>query len=115
MTSFQIPVNYAVEYDEGEVLVASDADISIIAHHAARFIPECFAPPEQSKFPYPMYLIGLAKEWVFEAPFAAVPISMASCPVSGWGDNTGQEFSPEDVEFLLGLFKKNEDETTNPA
>ncbi len=115
MDSTQVPVNYAVESDEGEVIVASDSDVSIIAHHAARFVPECFAPTERSKFPYPMYLVGLAAEWVFDAPFATIPISMASCPVVGWGDNTGQEFSPEDVEFLQGLFKKSEDETSDPT
>jgi molybdopterin/thiamine biosynthesis adenylyltransferase len=115
LTSSQGPADYAVETDEGDVLVASDADISIIAHHAARFVPECFASPERAKYPYSMYLIGLAREWVFEAPFATVPISMESCSAAGWGDNTGQEFSPEDVEFLLGLFKKSEDETSDPT
>jgi molybdopterin/thiamine biosynthesis adenylyltransferase len=105
------PENYAAETEDGDVLVASDADISIIAHHAARFVPDCFTPPEQSKFPYSMYLIGLAKGWVFEAPFATIPISMESYSVTGWNDGSKTELMPEETEFLIGLLQKGKNAT----
>ena len=100
--------NYAAETENGEVLVASDADISIIAHHAARFVADCFVSPESSKFPNSMYLIGLAKGWVFEAPFATIPISTASNSVDGWNDGKEEEIGPADAEFLLGLIQKSD-------
>ena len=85
-------VDYATEAEDGEVLVASDADIAVIAHHAARFIPDCFVPPHHSRFPHSMYLIGLARGWVFEAPFATIPISMAAYAVAGWGNGSEKGF-----------------------
>ena len=100
--------NYAAETEEGDVLVASDADIAIIAHHAARFVPDCFTSLERSKFPNSMYLIGLAKGWVFEAPFATIPISMASYTVAGWNIINKPELEPENAEFLLGLIQKHD-------
>jgi hypothetical protein len=109
------PENYAVEIEDNEVLVASDADVAIIAHNAARFVPDCFFPPEQSKFPYSMYLIGLAKGWVFDAPFSTIPISMESYSVADWNEGKQTELSPEDVEFLLQLLKASENATPNTA
>jgi len=108
-----VPGNYAVETEEGEVLVASDADITIIAHHAARLVPDCFTPPERSNFPYSMYLIGLAKSWVFEAPFDTIPISMVSYSVEGWDNDQKQELGPEEIQFLSDLIEKDHDATSN--
>lgn len=105
------PENYAAEAEDGEVLVASDADIAIIAHHAARLVPDCFTQTERSKFPYSMYLIGLTKGWVFEAPFATIPISMESYTVEGWGNGKKQELGTEDMQFLSDLFEKDHDAT----
>jgi molybdopterin/thiamine biosynthesis adenylyltransferase len=108
-----IPGNYAIETEEGDVLVASDADVAIIAHHAARLVLDCFTPPERSNFPYSMYLIGLAKGWVFEAPFETIPISMELYSVVGWNNDKEQEFGPEDIQFLSDLLKKDDDATSN--
>jgi molybdopterin/thiamine biosynthesis adenylyltransferase len=107
------PENYAVETEDGEVSVASDADVAIIAYNAARFVPDCFSPPEQSKFPFSMYLIGLAKGWVFDAPFSTIPISMESYLVADWNERKETELSSEDVEFLLGLLKARENASAN--
>jgi hypothetical protein len=108
-----VPHKYAIETEEGEVLVASDADIAIIAHHAARLVSDCFTPPESSSFPWSMYLIGLAKGWVFEAPFATIPISMESYSVEGWDNGKKQELGTEDIQFLSDLFEKDDDATSN--
>jgi sulfur-carrier protein adenylyltransferase/sulfurtransferase len=45
-------VNYSQEFSDGEVLVASDADVSVISAHAARFVPDCFLSAESSAFPH---------------------------------------------------------------
>lgn len=108
-----VPGNYAIETEEGKVLVASDADITIIAHHAARFVPDCFTPPECSIFPYSMYLIGLIKGWVFEAPFDTRPISMESISLKGWDNGKKQELGPEDIQFLYDILKLDDNATSN--
>jgi molybdopterin/thiamine biosynthesis adenylyltransferase len=107
--------NYATETDGGEVLVASDADIAIIAHHAARFVPDCFTPAERSRFPNSMYLVGLAKGWVFEAPFVNVPISMQSFSAAGWSNGKQTEITADSAEFLLGLLQKPDNATARTA
>lgn len=105
--------DYAAEINNGEVLVASDSEISIIAHHAARFVPDCLVEPTRSKFPHSMYLIGLANAWVFEAPFVNVPISMAAYSTESWGDGKDAQVGPENAEFLLGLIQKHDDATAS--
>lgn len=100
--------NYAAENEDGEVLVASDAEVAIIAHHAVRFVTDSFIPPERSRFPYSMYLIGLAESWVFEAPFAAIPISTASYPAKDWDNGEKQELDPKSLQFLLDMLKRHE-------
>jgi len=93
--------------------VASDADIAIVAHHAVRFVPDCFTAPGCSKFPYSMYLIGLTKGWVFEAPFDTRPISMESYSVEGWDNDKKKELEPEDVKFLCDILKEDDSATSN--
>ena len=106
--------NYATENADGEVMTASDADIAVIAHHAARFVSDCFNPPERSNFPYSMYLIGLLKEWVFEAPFVTIPISMHSYTAAGWNNNKSEAMEIEDWQFLMRLIQKR-DHAANSA
>lgn len=68
--------DYTTEESDGRIYAASDADVSIIAHHAARFAVDTLLEQEQSEYPYSMYLIGLAQWWVFDAPFHTIPIAM---------------------------------------
>jgi len=67
--------DYAAEDSSGNILAASDADTGVIANHAARFAADTLLGRDPSTYPYSMYLIGLAKWWVFEAPFATIPIA----------------------------------------
>ena len=102
----RVPGNYAAETEEGEVMVASDAEIAVIAHSAARLVQDCLSPSERSEFPHSMYLMGLAKSWIFEAPFDTIPISMESFSPAGWHKGDGKEPTPEDQQFLVELIKK---------
>ena len=67
--------DYGTQDKEGNILTASDADVAIIAHHLSRIAADTLLSPEVSQYPYSLYLIGLAKDWVFEAPFATIPIA----------------------------------------
>lgn len=107
--------NYGAENEEGEIYQASDADVSIIAHHAARLAADTVLTTENSSYPYSMYLIGLAEGWVFEAPFATIPIATSHLlqlePETTEETNAASE--RENAEFIVSLIKKLD--ATNPS
>ena len=106
-----LPQDYAAENSEGDVLIASDADVAIIAHHAARLAIDCLVSEGTSRFPYSLYLVGLTTGWVFEAPFATIPISAKAIqPAEGTG-GPDTSMGPDVVEFVLGLCGKTDDES----
>lgn len=65
---------YSHTNNEGQVFIASDADISVIASHMTRFVIDTILTPDQSIFPYSMYVIGLSNGWIFSQPFDTKPI-----------------------------------------
>ena len=81
--SLQVAQDYAVENADGEVLTSSDADVGVLAHHAARLASDTLLYTDISKYPHSMYLIGLAEAWVFDAPFSTIPIATAALPAAG--------------------------------
>lgn len=56
--------------------VADDADVGVIAAHAARMAIDLLIQRVPSAFPYSVYIIGLAKGWIFEQPFETYPIDV---------------------------------------
>jgi molybdopterin/thiamine biosynthesis adenylyltransferase len=101
--------NYTVEADGGDVLAASDADVGVIAHHATRFAADTLIGRVPSDYPYSMYLIGLAKWWVFEAPFATIPIatSYLKQEESAAEQNAAEGGDENDnVAFIVSLLEK---------
>lgn len=93
---------YAAEGEDGEPLVASDADVGIIAGHAAALALDTMLRPDASAYPNSMYLVGLAEGWLFTQPFHNVPVSMDDLP-----EETGKVADPEAEsegwKFLLEL------------
>lgn len=61
---------------EETALVADDADVTAIAAHAARLAIDTLIARAPSTFPNSVYLIGLAKHWIFDAPFDTYPIDV---------------------------------------
>lgn len=96
--------DYAAER-EGRVIVASDAEAGVIAHHAIRFVADCLVE-EQSKFPYSMYLIGFEMAWVFQAPFDVIPLSMDNYSAAGWTENQNQPVPESEINFLAELIER---------
>lgn len=88
----------------GRILAASDADVGVIAAIAAQLALDTLLAREPSAFPHSLYLIGLARAWVFEAPLQVVPIATdhlrgADTPAA---PDPGQ--LDANVEFLKSLF-----------
>lgn len=70
---FKTAGGYEVE-DNGRVLTATDADVTVLAGHAGQLALDTLLEREPSAYPYSMYLVGFTRAWVFEAPFHTVPI-----------------------------------------
>lgn len=106
--------DYGLDSGGDEVQIASDADIALISHHAVRFVQDCFGTPSHSRFPYSMYLVGLVEGWIFPAPFATIPISMESFPVTTGPDNQ-DSLGADNAAFLAELLRKSADATDSSS
>jgi hypothetical protein len=102
--------NYSDTVDE-KTLTASDADVAIVAHHAARLALDSLLASADSQYPYSMYLIGLSTAWVFTAPFDTIPISVGPLDAGHPDRPSAADPSPDDIEFLRGLLAKRKDAT----
>lgn len=93
----------AIDYGggPGAPLIADDADVTVIASHAARMGIDMLIPRSPSMFPNSVYMIGLAKGWIFEQPFETHPIEVGPPVVS----ESPTEIDPKVVnEELLKIF-----------
>lgn len=100
-----VSTDYTAQDVDGRVLVASDADVSIIAHHAAALAIDTILQRDPSLYPYSMYLIGLAEWWVFSAPFHTIPIAIEQFRVIGAEADTLSEEHADNVAFLMTLLE----------
>jgi len=68
----------AVDYGStsDEPMVADDADVSVIAAHAARMSIDLLIPREPSAYPDSVYMIGLSKQGIFNSAFETYPIEV---------------------------------------
>jgi molybdopterin/thiamine biosynthesis adenylyltransferase len=100
--------DYGTENENGVIYQASDSDVAIIAHHAARLATDTALTTDNSTYPYSMYLIGLDKAWVFEAPFATIPIATAHLLQSKLEvtEEIHAALDNENTEFIGSLIKK---------
>jgi len=98
--------DYAAENADGHVLSASDADVGILAYHATRLAVDTLLGREPSMFPYSMYLLGLARSWVFKAPFDTIPIETGHLLREQSTDSVPSEVLSDNVAFLTDLLEK---------
>jgi hypothetical protein len=68
---------YAVE-DDGQVLVASDADVGALAASMTQFALDAMCAGSDSQYPVAAYLMGYKKAWEFKQPFDTIPIDCTS-------------------------------------
>jgi molybdopterin/thiamine biosynthesis adenylyltransferase len=110
-----VATDYTTENAEGQVLTASDTDVAIIAHHAARLAVDTLVHTERTTYPYSMYIIGLEQWWVFDAPLHTIPIATEEFRRAEpefeevWKDES------DNIQFLRNLIKKETDATPSSA
>jgi hypothetical protein len=96
--------DYGLQTDTGAVLVASDADVAVVAHHVVRMASDALvnSVPEHEA---PIYLIGLSKWWIFRAPFDTLALSI---PREQWPPPQAgsQDEIQAGVEFVRALVEK---------
>lgn len=68
-------IDYGSEHDE-QAMIADDTDVSVISAHLSRMALDTLRSPDQSDYPESAYLIGLRKEWIFEAPFETRAVTL---------------------------------------
>jgi molybdopterin/thiamine biosynthesis adenylyltransferase/ubiquitin-protein ligase len=103
----EAPFKNATDYDgtEEQPLVAYDSDVGFVATALTRLAIDTALSRDPSEFPYSVYLMGMRREWIFEAPFDTRPVAVQG---GGWkcDENAG---SREDrlvvVEALLKMYE----------
>lgn len=109
---------YAMEMFDGEVLIASDAEVNIIANYLTRFAIDIVLEKEPSLFPYSLYLIGLQAAWIFREPFYTIPIDTSELLEQKNNSvlipTPSQDVIQENLNFLNLLFNATDD-NANPS
>jgi sulfur-carrier protein adenylyltransferase/sulfurtransferase len=94
-------------------LIADDADVTVIAAHAARMAIDTLIPREPSTFPYSTYIIGLAKGWIFENPFETYPIDVGPPENSSSESEINPLEAVAELKRLFQLFSERRNATTD--
>lgn len=99
--------DYNSQTPEGPTLIASDADVSVIAGHASRLALDTLMPPSASEFPHPAYVIGLAQDWIFCEPFDVHPFDYTN--EGTWDTEITQGQAKKAIERIVSILERNPD------
>lgn len=100
---------YGVERQNAPPLVADDADVAVIAAHAARFaLDTLLREPDQSAFGAPVYMIGLKKGWIFSGPFDTAPVGYSA--EGSWSSEAPADHAEKLKALADALFPDKKDE-----
>jgi len=96
-------------------LIADDADVALIAAHAARMAIDVLVRPEASRFPHPAYLIGLSEVWIFKEPMDVRPIDFLA--EGQWREEVDERAASEALNYIIGLLQgqKGSDDSESGA
>lgn len=111
------PFKNTAGYDgtEEQPLVAYDSDVGFVATALTRLAIDTALSQHSSEFPYSVYLLGMRREWIFEAPFDTRPVAVQGL---GWerGEDAGTgEDRHAVVEALLRMYEGQKRADADPA
>lgn len=89
--------------------IADDADVTVIAGHAARIAIDLLIPRSTSIFPHSVYLIGLAEGWIFDQPFETHPIDIGLPPAAESEEPLDAEEAEAELNRIVQLFVEYKD------
>ena len=115
LPEIQETVDYTTVNNDGETIVASDADVTLIAANATRMALDILIKREPSDFPYSLYLIGLSRGWIFDQPFHTIPINLPEVQPAVTESELSEDKANENRDFIeqLILKQKNENSSTD--
>lgn len=97
---------YTAAGPDEQILIASDADVSVIAASTTQIALDTLLEREPSAYPYPAYLIGLVRSWIFEQPFHVLPITCtADCNWSNLVQTDDATYN-EGAQFIRQLLEE---------
>lgn len=67
---------YAAKEPAGDVHIATDADVSVIAAILTELVLDVLLARQPARFPHSLYLVGLARAWIFSAPLHVIPLEV---------------------------------------
>jgi hypothetical protein len=89
--------------------IADDADVTVIAGHAARMAIDLLVPREPSIFPHSVYMVGLTGGWIFDQPFETRPIDVGSPATAALQEPQDSEDAEAEFELITQLFSEYDD------
>ena len=115
LPEIQEAANYTTVNGGGEVIAASDADVTLIAANVTRMALDILIKREPSDFPCSLYLIGLSQGWIFDQPFHTIPINLSKVQSSITEPELSESEANKELDFIEQLIskQKNEDLSTN--
>lgn len=98
------PFKNAEGYDGTEELplVAYDSDVGFVATALTRLVIDTALSQDSSEFPYSLYMLGMRREWIFEAPFDTRPIAVQG---QGW-ERDGDAVKDKDRTAVVEVLRK---------
>jgi nucleotide-binding universal stress UspA family protein/ubiquitin-protein ligase len=101
------PFKNAANYDgtEEQPLVAYDSDVGFVATALTRLVIDTALSRDPSEFPYSVYLLGMRREWIFEAPFDTRPIAVQG---QGWERDQNAGSGEDRLAVVDSLLKMRE-------
>ncbi|MYA68965.1 thiamine biosynthesis protein ThiF [Candidatus Poribacteria bacterium] len=114
LPEIQEAANYTTINGGGEIIAASDADVTLIAANATRMALDILVKREPSDFPCSLYLIGLSQGWIFDQPFDTIPIDLSEVQPHITESELSENQVSEALDFIEQLIskQKNEDPST---
>jgi len=94
-------------------LIADDADVTVIASHAARMAIDTLIPREPSSYSQSVYLIGLAKGWIFDRVFETYPIDVGQPIVAPAQGEADPEEAKAELLRIAELLAEHKDEDSS--
>ena len=95
------------------VPLIADADVSVIAAHAARLAIDTLIPREPSLFPNSAYAIGLGVGSVFTQPFETYPIEVGAMQPDSPADVLSKDEAAAEVAKIVQLVQARANEVAS--
>lgn len=100
--------DYGAARNDGAALVASDADVSVIAAHATGLALDSLSEREPSDFLSNVYFIGLRRGWIFEQPLHVLPLHLEPSECATASSDPGAQRRA--LEFLKEVVSTDDDD-----